>query len=164
MSTQVSPARQGTRQPYRYRSVSALAVVSLVFGVLSLATPLSWFLGIVPAVGIVLGRLALLQIRVDPGERTGRGLAMTGIILSVVFWALGYGWLTFAKVSEVPFGHEEITYKMLQPAPGERVPPTAFDWQEKKVFIRGYMTPSRQQLDLKRFLLCPAIPGCLCGD
>ncbi|MFE4670106.1 DUF4190 domain-containing protein [Streptomyces sp. NPDC056716] len=58
--------------PPQRPSVNALAVVALVLGVLCLA----------PAVGLVLGLVALAQIR-RTGER-GKGMAITGAALSTV--------------------------------------------------------------------------------
>ena len=40
------------------------------------------------------------------------------------------------------------------------VPPSAFDLDGKKVFIQGYMARGRQQVNLKRFRLCPVNGDC----
>lgn len=155
--------RDGRRQFGAYRHVSRMAVASLVFGVLSVVTPLNWLLGIIPATGVVLGWVALLQIRESSSELTGRGLAMAGLWTSVALWVAGYGWLTFRRVQEVPYGYQRVTYGMLQPDPevrGERIPPAIYDYQDQKVFVKGYMLPTRQSYRLKAFFLSPAMPNC----
>jgi hypothetical protein len=147
----------------RYRALSVAAVASLVFGVLSAATFFHWAMIFVPATGCLLGFIALRQIEQAPEEMTGRALAIAGLATSLGFWTLGYGWLIFDRVKEVPFGYERVTYEMLQPNPQkktERIPPSVFELQGKKVFVVGYMQPSRQQVGLKTFVLCPAIPDC----
>ena len=162
MTTEVPHARRGEEQYGRYRAVSTSAVASLVCGVLSISTVFNWFLALIPAAGIVLGRFALGRIRATPEELTGRGLALWGLGLSVGFWVLGYGWLTLKRVSEVPPGYEQVHYEDLQPGPGERIPPKAYELQQKEkgVFIKGYMQAGRQQARLKTFILCPSIAGC----
>ncbi len=166
MSTRLreSAIDPGGEAPYgRYRRISPAAVASVIFGALSVLTPLHWLLGLVPAIGIALGWWALMQIREFPAELTGRGLARLGLWLSVAFWVAGHGWLALQRVQEVPHGYQRVTYDMLQPDPevrGERIPPAVFELQDKKVFIRGYMQADRQQTRLKAFILCPAMPNC----
>jgi len=70
------------------RQTSALAIVSLVFGILG------WF--ILPFIGslvaIVTGHMARSEIRRDPARLDGDGLAIAGLILgwtSVALWIIG---------------------------------------------------------------------------
>jgi len=152
----------------RYRAVSQAAVASLVCGMLSPMTMAHWSFGLIPAAGIALATRATRRIRQAPAELTGLPLAKAGLWLSIVFGLLGYGWLLFSRVKEVPYGYHRVTYTMLQPnpdVPGEKVPPAVFDLQptlndDKKVFIKGYISPTRQQTGLKQFILCPAIANC----
>jgi hypothetical protein len=161
----MSAPLQAEKHDGRYRAVSPTAVVSLVCGVASSITFLSWYLAVVPALGIVLGRVAVLQIRVRPTELAGRSLAWTGAILSAVFWVGGYGWLTFEQVREAPWGYTELKYEDLQPDPknpGEKVPPAVYKYDEDgtKVYIRGYMQEGRQWMGLTSFYLCPEVANC----
>lgn len=151
-----------TRQQH-YRAVSAVAVASLVFGLLSVLTVFHWALAAIPLVGILLSWLALGRIHENPGELTGRWQAIAGLAASVLLGTLGLGWLLFAHGSEVPTGYQRVSYEMLQPDPkkkDERVSQTAVELEGKRVFIKGYMYPGRQQVGLKQFILCPAIPDC----
>jgi len=152
----------------RYRAISRMAVASLVFGVLSVLTVWHWALGLIPAVGILLGWMALRRIAKVPEELSGRGLAWAGLILSMVFGLLGSVVLAIAKAREFPAGYHELTYHDLQPdpnVPNQRIPPKAYDSQydqlrNNKVGFVGYMSPTRQQTGLKQFILCPSIPNC----
>lgn len=147
----------------RYRAVSPVAVVALVLGILSVLTVWHWALGLIPAAGILVAYLALVQIWEAPEELTGRGLAWAGLILSVAFATLGYGVLAFARAREFPYGYQRVIYADLQPDPNipdQLIPDAAFDLQDEKVGIRGYMYPGRQPTGLKTFLLCPEIPNC----
>jgi len=64
---------------------NALAIVSLVFGILGWT--LLPFIGMI--VAIVTGHLALGQIRGSTGTQTGEGLAIAGLILGYVALAVG---------------------------------------------------------------------------
>jgi hypothetical protein len=147
----------------RYRAMTPSAVVSVVLGSLSILTAFSWFLVILPLVGIGLGWRALRQIRAAPEEWTGRRVARLGVGLSVGFWAIGYGWLIFARTSEVPYGYQRLSYEVLQPDPvaaAEPIPQAAQDMQDKRVFVKGYMQPRRQQTGIREFILCPTNGDC----
>lgn len=96
-----TPADGGNR-PAR---TSALAVASLLLGMLWLCAPLVaaldiwpspasmvqgllWFGGIGSVLAIVFGGVALKQIKESGGRITGRGLAITGLVLGLIFIGL----------------------------------------------------------------------------
>jgi hypothetical protein len=139
-----------------YRSLSGLSVASLIFGILSVLVFVDWLLAILPATAIVLALLALRQIRSQGSDWVGVGLARSGAALALVFWILGYGWLLLAQAKEIPYGYTAVSYYDLQADPevrGQWVPPFAQSLDGKKVFVKGYMYPSRQQSSLKRFVV-----------
>jgi hypothetical protein len=89
-------ASQGVRlgasedRPDEYRSVSTLAVVSLVIGlasVLALGFSLFWF---VPVLGVGCSLVALARIRSRTARKAGTGAALIGLSLSLIFgaWAV----------------------------------------------------------------------------
>lgn len=57
---------------------NGLAVASLIFGLL----------GFIPVLGLIFGLNALRQINNNPGKYTGRGMAVAGIILSILWIVL----------------------------------------------------------------------------
>ncbi|HEV2621693.1 MAG TPA: DUF4190 domain-containing protein [Frateuria sp.] len=78
--------------PPAYRTTSAMAVVSLVFGIAA------WCM--LPVVGaivaIVCGHLARGEIRRSQGQQEGDGLAIAGLVLGYVQLAFGMVVLLFA--------------------------------------------------------------------
>jgi hypothetical protein len=156
-----------------YLGVSRLAVVSLAAGVLSILTIWHWMFLVIPLAAVAVGWIALLRIRDYPSELTGRWLAIAGILVAAAFALLGVGYVALAKVGEVPFGYDEISYEQLQPdpdVPGERIPQKMLEYQDqqdqagdqaqtKKVFLRGFMDGVRRQSGIKVFVLCPTLPG-----
>ncbi len=83
--------------------------------------------------------------------------------LAVVFGLLGGGRKLWVEEYGTPFGYQVIAYEDLQPdekKPEEKVSAAAEDLNDKQVFIKGYMAPTRQQMRLKRFIICPTIGDC----
>lgn len=69
----------------QYRSLSPLALLALVLGLLSglaMLDPMAWLL---PALGLLVSLVALRRIRRDEAALAGRGLARAGLALSLVF-------------------------------------------------------------------------------
>lgn len=130
--------------PETYRALSAAAVVSCVLGVLSVLAFADFWMGVVPALAILLGVVSWRRIAANPLELTGKPLAMVGIALGTVFWAGGASWLSYVYVTEVPEGYDRISYSILQPAdnegPGD-IPAVAENLDGKRVFIKGYIYP-----------------------
>jgi hypothetical protein len=142
----------------RYRALSSLAVVSGILGLLSASAMLDWSLFVIPVAGIITGVVALRRIRANPDEYAGEGFALAGSVLSMAFLLAGASWLSYTYATEVPEGHERISYDLLQPdakTPNQIVPPSAKELDGKKVFIKGYVyQPSGGQMEgLKKFVL-----------
>jgi hypothetical protein len=157
-------APRGDKPVAGYHALSALAVSSLALGALSVLTFVHWSLAVVPSAAIVLGLLALRRIRRAPQELTGAREALGGIALAAAFWITGYGWLVIDEWRDVPTGYEAISYETLQPdekSPDE-LPEKALQLanDKKRVFIKGFMMPTRQQIGLKHFILCPTNGVC----
>jgi hypothetical protein len=86
----------------------------------------------------------------------GVGVAWTGMALAVVLSGAGYAWTAYQYYYSVPEGYELITHPMLQPDgndPERRVSSDAEMLDKRKVFLRGYMVPTKQQSGIKEFML-----------
>ncbi len=69
----------------QYRAVCGLAVVGSIVGLLSFVAVFAPMLWIVPALGVVLGILALRRIARETPTLVGRKAALMGLALSLVF-------------------------------------------------------------------------------
>lgn len=139
-----------------YRALSTAAVASLVLGVLSVLALLDWWLALIPFAGVILGIVALRNIRKQPEEYTGRKVAILGIVLATLFWIGGFGRLGYLRATEVPPGYERIDYSLLQPGPDDSpisIPPEAKELDGKKIFIKGYVYPGLKKEGITEFLL-----------
>jgi len=74
------------------------AIVSLVVGILSFCIPL-----IGSAVAITFGIVSLNRIKLSSGRLWGRGMAIAGIILGCVSFALIVVWIIFTMAFGVPW-------------------------------------------------------------
>ena len=109
------------------------------------------------------GGLALRQIHAAPGEMTGRGFAIAGLALSIVFWASGAGYDLFVAIHEVPIGYTVVSFEDLQPdpeKPGELIPAKILELDDKFVYVRGYMYPGRRSTGIQQFVLVPTLGHC----
>jgi len=149
-----------------YRALSKSAVLCLILGWLSLSALMSPVLLVLPAVGILVGLLALRQLRRYPAELSGRPAAMVGLVLSVLVLVGGGGMHAVVYATEVPEGFQRISFADLQPdsaAPQLPVSPKALELNGEKVFIKGYLYPDGQQDQIKRFVLIPDLGTCCFG-
>lgn len=175
MSDQIPSTPEGSRPQPRYRGrrfeqasgeafrqVNAYAITSLVLGILSFLTMFSWVMILIPIAGIICGVVALQQIRWAVGEMTGRGIAIAGLSCSITLWILGSGFFVFVLFNEVPIGYTLIEWEEMQPEKGsnELIPKKLLELDGKYVYIRGFMYPGRQNVNIEQFILVPSPRHC----
>jgi hypothetical protein len=162
-----------------YRSLSPAAIASAVFGLLSVLVRFAGQTSFesalaaspVPLIGAALGFLALRRISEAPDARSGRGAAIAGIALSLVFLVGGLAFAGYVRATEVPPGYVRTSFADFKPDEhdirGNRpVPPEVAALDGKKVFIKGYFRPdsSRFTSNVREFLLVRDNNQCCFGD
>ena len=146
-----------------YRALSSAAVASLLIGLLGGVAFLSPYLAIFPFLGMVAGIWALIQVRRRSDELTGRGLAWIGVGLSAFCLFGGLATAAIIYATEMRPDHIRVSYVELQPAPGQQIPPRAFELDGQKVFIKGYMFPPSKNSGITQFLLVRDKGDCCFG-
>ena len=148
-----------------YRALAPSAVVSLVLGVLSVASLLDfWVLKAVPALGVVVGAAALWRIRSRPHELSGTKPALIGVVLSAVLLFAGSALAVYQQVTKVPDGYDPISYTRLKSPLGDTVIPNeARALDGKRIFIEGFMYPTEHDRGITRFILCRDNGDCCFG-
>ncbi|HLA83854.1 MAG TPA: DUF4190 domain-containing protein [Thermoguttaceae bacterium] len=151
-------ARQGEATRAAYRRIEPLAVASLVLGLLAWLPMFGWPMLPVPVAGGILGYLALRRIENSFGEKTGRGIAIGGLVLSIVLGLIGTAFFGLVVARGVPIGYAWLTFEDMQPNEelGEVVPQKALDLQDKFIFVKGYMYPGRRTMGIQQFVLVPS--------
>lgn len=149
-------ADEMAEQTSDYRQVAAFSVGALVFGILSAITFLHWSLAVVPIIGITLGVIGLKKIFHAPDEVGGLTLTTSGIVLSVLFWVGGYGWLLYSHFNAIPPGYQLVDFTELAADPKTgKLPEHVLQLaeNEQKIFITGYMYQTRRLVGLEDFTL-----------
>ena len=160
MKTRRVEARFDDGKSLNYRKVSTKAVLSLVLGIASIVTFLGvWWL-LVPIGALLIGWLALDQIHQTPRDLSGIQLAKAGIICACLLGGAGATSHLVKAISRVPWGYQEVTYQDLQPENKQLYSSQAEKLNGKKVYIEGYISPSRQTTNLKKFFICPVVSHC----
>lgn len=148
-----------------YRPVNKLAIASLILGMASITSFFDTTLAMIPALGMACGLLGWWKVQREPDEYAGGQLALVGIVLSIVFWAGGWSWLSYVYMTEVPGGALRVTFDELQPdldAESE-VPRRARELDGQRVFIKGFMYPGAQSRGIREFVLCFSNDDCCFG-
>jgi hypothetical protein len=149
-----------------YRAVSRAAILSLGLVFLSLLALLFPALLLLPAVGFLLGLLALRNVRRYPREMTGKGLAWMGTAGCGLLLVGGVAFHSVVYLTEVPEGYERITFETLELSDEDLAAginlPTQLDG--KRVFVKGYVHPGVSSMgEIRRFVLVPDMGTCCFG-
>ena len=149
-----------------YRTVSGTAIAAVSVAILSPLIFLGWSFVAVPIMGLVLAIIALKDVARRPEAVTGRGLAVCGLVVSVVTLVTGVGFLAVSYARELPPGFARINYSLLQPLPGDpptAVPESAVALHGRDVLLKGYIYPGSRQRGIAEFLLCRDQGDCCFG-
>ncbi len=160
-------------EEFAYRPVPPLAPVSLFLGICAV----SGFLGVpclaIGVVGMLLGLIALWQIRRSSGDMGGKVVARLGVGLSVALFFAASGYHAYAYVTELPEGYLRVSFPELskyQPITTVESGVKKVDFvpevkqlDGKSIYIKGYMYPTRQRFDLSEFVLVKDTGQCCFG-
>ena len=171
-STSPAPAQMGERgescPPYKaqqYRTFSRMAMLSLIFGLLSFTAFVAPPLAVFSLFGVATGWLALRSIKRFPDELSGRQAALVGCVLCALTFVGSVSRHSYIYATEVPDGYDRISFKVLQPrsAADIPVPKSALDLDGKSVFVSGYIHPDAAGAPVQSFVLVPDMGTCCFG-
>lgn len=145
-----------------YRAIEFLSVGSLLCGVASLLTFLSWSLVAVPFLGVLLGILSLRKILGAAEEVGGMAVTSAGLGLSVLFGLTGIGVLTYHSIHSVPAGYVRLDFDDLAILrPGELSEQLAqYAENRQPVFLQGYMYQTNKMSGIDHFMLVKSTEHC----
>jgi hypothetical protein len=142
--------------PVLYQAINPLSVSSVILGVLSALAFFHWGFLFLPLIGVLLGVAGLINLVRAEGSRVGIYLSSTGIGLSLLLGGGLYGYSVYRYYHMTPPGYIAIDYSMLESDdPNMPIPEAAYELAKngERVFVRGYMYPTRQQTGLKTFIM-----------
>lgn len=154
---------------FDYHPVPPLAPIALFLGVCAFAGLLGVPGLAIGVVGTITGLLAVRQIKRAEGELGGAVVAKAGLWLSLTFLISGSALHAYVYATEVPEGYQRVSFNWLageQPQTsqeGLKVTPAVAELDEKPIFIKGYMYPTRQMTGLTEFVLVKDTGQCCFG-
>lgn len=156
---------------FSYRPVPVLAPLSLCLGLLSALGFLGILVVPIGFLGIVVSLICIFRLRSFRGEYGGMGLAVAGFVMSFIFFTTSAGLWAYGYRTEVPDGFRRINFnndissKGFVHAKGKSdyFHPDVKSLDGQKVFVKGYMYPSKQMRGLTSFLLVKDNAQCCFG-
>ena len=152
---------------FPYRAISRSAIVSVVLAVVAAPGLLAVLLPLLglSALGIGAALVSLRSISRFPDEFSGKGLALTGLVLNAMLLIGGTAMHTYVYLTEVPDGYTRVQFYDLQQTSGGPDRPTekAVEIHNQDVFLKGYIHPSSGGGLLKHFILVPDLGTCCFG-
>lgn len=153
-----------------FRPVPFLAPVSLVFGLAAVCGLASIPLLSIGLTGLILGVITLIRIKRSDGVYSGGKIALAGTLLSFLFLSSGASLHAYNYATEVPEGYERKSFyalakmKPIVEKGATRIRPEVIEeWDNKKVYVKGYMYPTGVLHGLKTFVLCKDTGQCCFG-
>jgi hypothetical protein len=143
-----------------YRSLGSETIGSLILGFLSALTFVSILFIIFPIMGIVIGIIAIRKILNAPEVLGGLGVSSVGVTLCSIFAIAGLYYQYYTSSYEIPIGYREINFEFLaeNPQTGQIDPEVLIlaettQQNNARIFIEGFMQPTRHIDDVKEFLI-----------
>ncbi|TWU57797.1 DUF3299 domain-containing protein [Rubripirellula reticaptiva] len=152
---------------FPYRAISRSAIVSTILAIFAAPGLLAAFLPLLglSVVGMAAALVSLRSISRFPDEFSGKGLAMTGLMLNALLLVGGSAMHTYIYLTEVPEGYTRVQfYDLQQDSDGpDRPTEKAIAIHNQDVFLKGYIHPSSGSGLLKHFILVPDLGTCCFG-
>ncbi|MFN0199817.1 MAG: DUF3299 domain-containing protein [Planctomycetaceae bacterium] len=169
-ATSHSASRPVEFNEFEYRPMTPLAPITMVAGVCG-SIALLGLVGIAIAIaGIMTGLLALWQIRKSNGVLGGHKLTMIGMTLSFVFLFSGMVKQVHSFATEVPegfiklnFTHDISKKPFVYKDEGFAIAPEVQQYDDKPIFVKGYMYPTKQKEGITKFILVRDSGTCCFG-
>ena len=149
-----------TEETIDYKQVASLgvgAIVAAVFGILGFFwTPFI----LASALGLTLGVLAQRKIMRAPDEISGGVMALTAIALSAVLMVSAICWRVYSYYCSAPPGYEILPFDSMALDKDGNVPDNILALDGHKVYIEGYMYPTKQHAGIENFTLVRTLGHC----
>jgi hypothetical protein len=146
----------------RYIEINAVALISIVLGLIGIATFFAWQAVFLPIFGFLVGLWALYRHLDSPTEVGGYYLAIAGIVVSLATGFGGSGLEVWRHYFSVPQGYTIVEFDELALEKGGKIPEKIAELgrENKKIFIKGYMYQSNRRSGLTSFILVRSVEHC----
>ncbi|PHS08738.1 MAG: hypothetical protein COA78_12550 [Blastopirellula sp.] len=160
-------SEDASHQYQQYRSLSAVAVVALFLGMISLLGLMAISMLPIAVGGIAIGLFAISSVTKNAEHVSGKPVAILGTVLSVFSLVAGASWFYYDEYVDIPEGYTVMQFGELQPdteAIGKApVPERAWKYDGEQILVKGYVYPHDKKNGLTRFVLVPDFDTCCFG-
>ena len=147
-----------------------MAPVALFLGISAFSALMGLFGIVLAAVGMLVSVGCLLQIRASEGYLSGTKMAVSGGVLSFIFFVMGGYFLMSDYKAELPPGYQrvnfptEIAEKGFVIADGRReIPADVKPFVDQPIFVKGYIWQTRIDRGMSSFVLLKDNGKCCFG-
>ena len=146
----------------RYIEVNAVALISILLGLIGVTTFFTWQTVFIPLVGLLVGLWALYRHLDSPSEVGGLYLAVSGIAISLAMSLGGSGLEIWRHYYSVPRGYTVVEFGDMALDKNGKVPEhiAKLGRENKKIFLKGYMYQSKRRSGLTNFILVRTVEHC----
>jgi hypothetical protein len=156
---------------FGYRPVPLLAPLGFFLGLMSALGYLGLLMIPIGFFGLVVSAVCILRLRRFRGEYGGMWLAVSGFVMSLVFFTSSAAIWAYGYRTEVPEGYQRLNFTedisnkgfIVDKAHKDIFHPEVKALDGQKVFIKGYMYPTNQTTGIKSFLLVKDNAQCCFG-
>jgi hypothetical protein len=174
MSQSVAPqtmSARGESVSFQYRPVPVTAPVSLCLGICSFLALVGPFGIGISLLGVAIAWRCLSQIRRSDGELGGKWLATLGLWTSAAFLVGGSSLQAYQYQMELPAGFRRVNFAQEISKPqfvidrngNQQIAPEVRALASQKIFLKGYMYPTRDTEGLTEFILVKDNQQCCFG-
>ena len=143
-----------------YKQIATLGVGSLVAAIVSILgffwTPFI----LVAVVGVALGVLGLRKIMRAPEEIGGFALTSTATALCVILAISATCWRVYSFYHNAPPGYEIVEFDSMALTKDGEVPPEIAALNGRRVYVDGYMYPTKRHAGITDFNLVRTLGHC----
>ena len=155
---------------FSYKPVLGLSILAVMMAVVSVFALVFWALIPLALLGAGVAAVSLIQLYRAAGEYRGFVGSWFALATCVLMFVGGIGVQVHAYQTEVPDGFERLNFsadiskKGIVYQQGYMMPhPDVAALDGKKVFLKGFVYPEKQQVGLKGFLFCRDAGDCCFG-
>ena len=151
---------QPAEETVDYKQVATLGVEALVAAIVGILG-FFWTPFIIASIlGLVLGILAQRKIMRAPEEITGGEMTMVAIVLSAVLAVTSSCWRAYAFYVSAPPGYQVLPFDNMALTKDGEVPDEIKALDGHKVYIEGFMYPTKQHAGIENFTLVRTLGHC----
>lgn len=153
-------------EEYGYKPIPVLAPVALFLGVSSLIVFVTYFGIIIAAVGVILGTIAMISVAKNRESVGGFKMTAAGLATSVLCLIAGSAILAHDYQTEVPEGFRRVdfTHDISQKGfTADGLHPDVVALDGKRIFLKGFMYPTRQTNGITEFVMAKDNGQCCFG-